>query len=123
MKDPELDILIKDLETKAHLSLAEYDGIAHALAYLLPEAVPDEVMAPVQISTTDGAVHVADVAYPNWVVNIHGRANEKNGNWRCTLRESDVRDSDTFIGTGNSPVLAQAILAAVLRLAATRKKD
>jgi len=123
MQNAELDILIEDLETNAHLSLAEYDGIAYALAFLLPEAVPDEIMAPVQISTTDGAVHVADVAYPNWAVHIHGRANDKNGNWRCTLRESDMRDNDSVIGTGKSPVLSQAILAAVLRLAATRKKD
>ena len=117
MKDPELEILIEDLENKSHLSLAEYDGIAHALAYLLPKAIPDEVIAPLQISTTDGAMHVADVAYPNWTVHIHGRANDKDGHWHCTLRESDVRDSDKVIGSGRSSALSQAILAAVLRLA------
>lgn len=123
MKDAELDVLINELETKAPLSLAEYDGVAHALAYLLPDAVPDKAMAPVQISTTDGAMHVADLAYPNWAVHIHGRANDKDGHWRCTLRENDVRDSDAFIGSGRAPVLGQSILAAVLRVAAWHRKD
>ena len=117
MKDPELEILINELESKPHLSLAEYDGIAHALAYLLPDAIPDEIIAPLHISTTDGAMHVADVSYPNWSVHIHGRANDKDGHWRCTLRETDARDSDKVIGSGRSPTLSQAILAAVLRLA------
>ena len=121
MEDPELDILINELESERELSIAEYDGIAHALAFLLPDAVPDEVMAPLQISTTDGALHVADVAYPNWTVHIHGRANDKDGHWRCTLRESDVRDSDKVIGSGRAPKLSQAILAAVMRLAKAMK--
>ena len=117
MKDPELEILINDLENKSPLSLAEYDGIAHALSYLLPKAVSDEAIAPLHISTTDGAMHIADVAYPNWSVHIHGRANDKDGHWHCTLRESDVRDSDKVIGSGRSSALSQAILAAVMRLA------
>jgi hypothetical protein len=116
MKDPELDILINELESQTDLTMADYDGIAHALNYLLPDSVSDEATAPQRISTTDGAMLVADDAYPNWAVHIHGRANDRDGHWRCTLRESDIRDSDAAIGAGRSPVLSQAILAAVLRL-------
>ena len=121
MKDPELELLVDELERRTDLTVADYDGVQHALAYLLSDVMSGD--GPTQdISTTDGAVLVVDQAYPNWIVNIHGRANDKDGHWRCTLRENDARDNDAAIGTGRSPVLAQAILAAILRLTAVLKK-
>lgn len=122
MKDPELDILIDELETRGDMTVADFDGVSHALAFLLPK-LKAESMTPQLLSTTDGAMHVADAAYPNWSVNIHGRANDRDGHWRCTLRESDVRDNDQALGVGRSPVLAQAILAAVLRLSMLMNKS
>ncbi len=89
---------------------------------LLPGKV-SESATPQHISTTDGAMHVADDAYPNWSVHIRGRANDRDGHWHCTLRENDSRDNDAVIGLGRSPVLAQAILAAVLRLSMVLKND
>lgn len=121
MEDPELDIIIEELETRSDLSAADFDGVAHALAYLLPDAVPKDAAAQ-QISTTDGAMLVADKAYPNWTVHIQGQANDRDGHWRCSLRESDSRDNDRAMGAGRSPVLAQAILAAVIRLSMILKK-
>jgi hypothetical protein len=119
MKDPELDILIKELETVREISIADFDGVLHALAFLLPAvALPDAS----RIGTTDQAILIADEAYPNWSIHIRGRANDSDGHWRCTLRENDSRDSDAAIGTGRSPVLGQAILAALLRLAQTQRK-
>ena len=56
-------------------------------------------------------------------VYIRGRANDRNGHWRCTLREDDSRDNNAAVGVGRSAVLARAILAAVLRLSMTLKKD
>jgi hypothetical protein len=118
MKDPELDILIKELETQREMSVADLDGVAHAIGFLLPAvALPGAD----RIGTTDQAILVADDAYPNWTIRIRGRANDADGHWRCTLRESDSRDSDAAIGTGRSPVLGQAILAAVIRLAMAQK--
>ncbi|GHE85952.1 hypothetical protein GCM10016455_01580 [Aliiroseovarius zhejiangensis] len=122
MKDPELDILIEELETQADMPIADFAGAVHALRFLLPGQIGQEVTAE-RISTTDGALLVADDAYPNWAVSIHGRANDRDGHWRCSLRENDARDNDEAIGIGRSPVLAQAILAAVLRLSMIFKKD
>lgn len=122
MKDPELDILIDERESQADMSIADFDGVVHALSYLLPEKVSESATQQ-HISTTDGAMHVADDAYPNWSVNIRGRANDRDGHWQCTLRENDSRSTDAVIGLGRSPVLAQAILAAVLRLSMVLKKD
>ena len=118
MKDPELDILINELETDGDISIADFDGVLHALGFLLPDVALPEAH---RIGTTDQAILVADDAYPNWSIHIRGRANDADGHWRCTLRESDSRDSDAAIGTGRSPVLGQAILAAVIRLAMAQK--
>jgi hypothetical protein len=118
MKDPELDILIKELETERAMSVADFDGIVHALGFLLP-AIP--LLGADRIGTTDQAILIADGAYPNWSIHLRGRANDADGHWRCTLRESDSRDSDAAIGTGRSPVLGQAILAAVFRLAMAQR--
>lgn len=118
MKDPELDILIKELETEREMSIADFDGILHAIRFLLPEVT---LPSADRIGTTDQAILVADEAYPNWSVHIRGRANDADGHWRCTLRESDSHDSDAAIGTGRSPVLGQAVLAAVIRLAMAQK--
>ena len=88
----------------------------------MPDAVPAAEHAAQTISTTDGAMLVADKAYPNWTVHIHGQANDKDGHWRCTLRETDGRDNDMAIGVGRSPDLAQSILAAMIRLSMVLKK-
>jgi hypothetical protein len=116
MKDPELDLLISTLETRADLSVADFDAVIGAMHFLLPERPLSYVTSPAKLATTDGAMIVADEVYPNWVVHIRGRANDRDGHWHCMLRENDARDSDAAIGSGRSPVLAQAVLAAVLRL-------
>ena len=122
MKDQELQLLIDDLEKRTDLSPADFDGVSHALVYLLPEAAKETKDLGQSIGTTDGAILIVDHAYPNWTVHIRGRANDKDGHWRCTLREGDLRDNDEVMGAGRSPVLAQAILAAVFRLTATVKR-
>lgn len=122
MKDPELSILIDELETQSDMSVADFEGVVHALSYLLPGKVSENA-TPQRIGTTDGAMLVADNAYPNWAVHIRGRANDRDGHWRCTLRENDGRDNDAAIGSGRSPILGQAVLAAVLRLSMVLKKD
>lgn len=121
MEDPELDLLINELERRDDMTIAEFDGVLHALAFLLPTKLSNAITTD-RIATTDGAVLVVDNAYPNWSVHIHGRANDSNGHWRCTLRENDSRDNDAIIGSGRSPVLSQAILAATLRLSMMQKK-
>jgi hypothetical protein len=118
MKDPELDVLIEELETKNAMTIADLDGVSHALGFLLPQV---ETPSAGSIGTTDHAILFADHAYPDWSIQIRGRTNDRDGHWRCTLRENASRDSDAAIGTGKSPVLAQAILAAVIRLAMAQK--
>ncbi len=121
MKDPELDILIEELENRADLSVAQLEGVVHALEFLLEGREMKNLTAP-HIATTDGAIDISDQAYPNWVVHIRGRASDRSSHWRCTLRENDARDNDAAMGIGRSPVLSQAVLSAVLRLSMMLKK-
>ena len=116
IEDEELNILIKELETSADMPLADFEGVLNALRFVLPDRIPEDTLVQ-SLATTDGALLVADEAYPNWAVRIHGRANDRDGHWHCALRRDDSRDNDEAIGLGRSPVLAQAILAATLRLA------
>ncbi|AHD03735.1 hypothetical protein [Leisingera methylohalidivorans] len=123
MQDPELEVLIDRLESRTDFTLADLDGVLRALVFLLPDTVQDEENTAQRIGTADGAMHVADNAFPDWDVHIRGRAYGKHGRWHCTLRENGKLDNDAAIGLGQSPVLAQAVLAAVLRLAMILKRD
>ena len=123
VKDPELSILIEELETRSDLSVADFDGVARGLSFLFSDRESLANLTANDVSGAEHAIHIADLAFPNWSVNIHGRANEKDGNWRCSLRESDARDNDAVIGIGGSPVLSQAILAATMRLAMSLHSD
>ncbi|MFZ7091375.1 hypothetical protein [Primorskyibacter sp. 2E233] len=117
LNDQELDLLLNLLETRTDLSVAELDGVGHALAFLLKDRFDKRRGTPENLGNTQEAIHIADEAYPNWVISLHGRANDRDGHWRCSLRETDAFDEDSMIGAGRSPALAQAILAAVMRLA------
>ncbi|AML51499.1 hypothetical protein [Falsihalocynthiibacter arcticus] len=120
MKDPELDILIKELETQTDLTVADFDGVAHGMAYLLPDAVDTDIRLAERIGTTDEAMRIADDAFPDWSINSQGPTNDKDGHWTCTLRENDPQ-GEAPMTTGRSPILAQAVLAATMRLAMTLK--
>jgi hypothetical protein len=123
MRDIELDVLIERLETRNDLTVGDMSAVALALSYLRPDVVTDPTATARMLDHTDGAMHVADLAYPNWSVAVHGRANDRDGHWRCTVREGEVSDNDRVIGSGRSPVLSQAVLAALLRLADLTRSD
>jgi hypothetical protein len=76
-----------------------------------------ESVTPESINTSDAAIHLIDVVAPGWSIHIAGRAQERDGHWRCTLRRSSSRDNDEFIGIGKGKVLLHALLAALLRTA------
>ena len=122
MDDDEVELLLNMLEERHDLTVAEMDGIRHALAYLLGSHFDAARGTPEHLGDTEAVLHIANDAYPDWVVNIHGRANDRDGHWRCTLREGDTLDRDAAIGSGRSPVLSQAILSAVMRLALSGQK-
>jgi len=114
MNDLEMDATLTKLETTRNMSAADFNRIMCAIGSLLPQITTPSAN---QIASTDKAILVAIEAFPNWSIHIHGQTNCRDGHWRCSLRKNDTRDDDAVIGTGRAPVLAQAILAAVVRLA------
>ena len=83
------------------------------------EAAAERLPADKGISS-DGIVELVIAALPGWHFNIHGRARHNPGSWSCSLRRSDVLDDDEILGTGEARSLQQALLAAVIRVAARR---
>ena len=67
-------------------------------------------------SASDAALHLVDLSCPGWTIQLHGKALEPDGHWRCTLRETSSRDNDAFIGVGTGPTVGHAVLIALLRL-------
>lgn len=111
--------------------LAAQVEAAEALDGALVETVGAVLRAcfPVQAAAglvPDGIARSSDqlealvlAALPGWYFSIHGRA-RPHGPWTCTLRRSDVDDDDERLGSGQGRRLAQAVLAALLRVAALR---
>lgn len=119
----QLNTVIDMLETQHDLTVANFDEVVQAMHHILPDDVDIGLDLAARLNHTDDAILIADHAFPNWTVHIRGRTNQKDGHWRCTMRENDSRDSDAYIGTGKSPVLSQAILAAIMRLAMAVHRD
>ena len=123
MDKTQLNFVIDELESRHDLTVADFERVVQAMHHILPDDVATGSNLAQRLNVTDDAMLIADHAFPNWNVHIRGRTNDKDGHWRCTLRENDSRDSDAYIGTGRSAVLSQAILAAVMRLAMATHHD
>ncbi len=69
--------------------------------------------------STEVALHLINLNFPNWSIKLQGHAHEPDGRWTCILREGAMGDDDELIGLGRGPTPALALLAALLRLLAT----
>lgn len=67
------------------------------------------------LATVDAALLLVDHCFPGWSISMDGTASEAHGDWTCTLRQSSVRDNDSYLGVGKGPRLSNALLAALLR--------
>lgn len=69
---------------------------------------------PIDFESTDEVLGLVRAALPGWTIQIRGMASHPNGHWRCSLRRSDTRDNDPFVGIGHGPTLPHALLGAVI---------
>ncbi len=77
---------------------------------------------PSPLEATDEVLRLVDTVLPNWSISLTGLANETDGRWTCTLRETGVLDNDEIIGVGKAPSISLAIIAATLKIAILRDK-
>ncbi len=108
------------VETAVDIDLDLRTVVLHGLRAAFPNEVAAGHIHDQMDLTSDGLVELAVLALPGWHFNIHGRARHSPGSWSCSLRRSDVLDDDEILGTGEARSLRQAILAALIRVAAWR---
>jgi hypothetical protein len=65
-------------------------------------------------------LHLIDLALPSWSINLTGKATEPDGHWRCSLRETRGSDEIEVVGLGSGPVVALALVEALLSVAEQR---
>ncbi|WP_417424474.1 hypothetical protein [Hoeflea sp.] len=93
-----------------------YADVISALQNAFPDENFGESGALAARHPTDAALHMVNTHLPGWSITLKGKAHEADGDWSCTLRQSDSRDNDAMIGVGNGPTLALALLVAFLKL-------
>lgn len=68
----------------------------------------------------EDVLHLIDQALPSWSINLTGKATAPDGHWRCSLRETRSSDEIEVVGSGAGPVVALALLEALLNVAEQR---
>lgn len=66
-------------------------------------------------------LRLTNMALPGWSIQLTGKAVEPDGHWRCSLRETRGSDEIEIVGVGTGPVVALALLEALLDVALQRQ--
>lgn len=74
------------------------------------------VTAPI-LEPVEELLHWTDRALPGWSIQLTGKAMHPDGHWRCSLRETRGSDEIENVGIGAGPVVALALLGALLDVA------
>ena len=91
--------------------LAEAAAVVRKVFPSVP-ALSQPVIEPVE-----EVLHLVDMALPGWSIQMTGKAMEPNGHWRCSVRETRGSDEIEIVGLGTGPVVALALLEALLGVA------
>jgi hypothetical protein len=95
----------------------EADVLAKSAA-TVREVFPNAPHHPeVLAEPVEAVLHLVDRCLPHWTIQLTGKAQEPDGHWHCSLRESSTSDEDEVIGLGSGPTVALAMLQALLRVA------
>jgi hypothetical protein len=111
--------LAKKVEAAAEMTAALAADATLGLRTGFPDAATAGLIHEDAVRSTDELLTLVKEALPGWHYSMHGRARAA-GAWTCSLRRSDVLDDDEILGIGEADSLPQALLAAVLRIAARR---
>lgn len=98
-------------------------GLLAASAAVVREVFPNAPQHPeVLAEPVEAVLHLIDQCLPHWSIQLTGKAEEPDGHWRCSLRETRRSDEDEFLGVGAGPTVALALLQALLRVALQKTK-
>ncbi|MGR3662170.1 MAG: hypothetical protein ACU0CA_13435 [Paracoccaceae bacterium] len=115
----ELLELAKNIE-----SLPSYDAALTRKAFEAVQVhLPDMDKSMIQsgaFGSVDVILLAIDHAFPGWALTMNGIASEGNGHWKCSLRQSEVRDNDAFLGAAHGPLLSNVLIGTFLKALAYR---
>jgi hypothetical protein len=114
MSKTEIWALMKRLERVTSLDSDLLAEAAVAVRRVFPKAPqpPQRLTEPVE-----EALHLVDLCLPGWTIQLTGKAQEPDGHWHCSLRESRGNDEDDMIGLGSGRLVGVALLQSLLHVA------
>jgi hypothetical protein len=113
------DVFTKVLHARA-LDAGLYQDVISALQSAFPDENFGESGPLADRHPTEAVLHLVNTHLPGWSIVLKGTAREVDGEWTCTLRQSDLQDNDAMLGNGAGPTLALAMLIAFLKLSVFR---
>jgi hypothetical protein len=75
------------------------------------------VLTELVLEPVEEVLHLIDMALPGWSIQLTGKAMQPDGHWRCSVRETRGSDEIEIVGLGTGPVVALAMLEALLDVA------
>lgn len=113
MSRSEIRSLKERVQGAAELTPGQLDQAAMLVRRVFPQ-MPE----PKGTSDMIGQLlHSVDVCLPGWTIQLTGKAQEPDGHWRCSLRETRGSDETEVIGLGAGRVVEVALLEALLHVA------
>lgn len=122
MEHDQLKELLKKIETAERIDPQLESAVLDVLNNAFPEKAIWKAHQAKILEATDEVLRLVAIVLPNWSISLKGFADEVDGHWTCTLRESGVLDDDETIGIGRAPNLSLAIIAALLEVIILRKE-
>lgn len=119
MKKTQLIDLADKLDAAPTLTAALTEDVVAAVRQLWPDA-PASMLDAKALYATDHALRLVNHVLPEWSISLDGVADDKMGDWTCSLRKSRVTYSDLYLGVGHAAKPAHAILAALFAALASR---
>ena len=105
------------IKTAAALDAGLLSDAAAVVSRVFPAA---PAVLPKGAEPVEMVLQLIDVALPSWSINLTGKAMQPDGHWRCSLRETRGSDEIEMVGLGSGPVVALALLEALLSVAEQR---
>ena len=117
MSKSEIEALQNRVEAASALDSELLSQTATVIRRAFPKA-PASLEAT--LASVEQVLHLVDTVLPTWTIQLTGKAMEPDGHWRCSLRESRGSDEDEMIGLGSGAAVGQALIAALLHVAAQK---
>ena len=95
-----MDKRLADLALEVEAALTLEGDLADKAIAALNTAAAGTVIERADLDSTDKVLSLIYAIRPGWSVSMRGTAHLPNGHWRCTLRRSDRRDNDEYLGVG-----------------------